>query len=138
VETKTQPNDQPPASRVQEQQITVVVNGQPVSVQPGPVREVIRQAIEASGQIGAPIPQWELRTRDGEVIPHSLSDGGEWMLSGGTLLFMNLGLPTEMPKPQKSASRVQEVIAEAESIEDQAARLRGLNEVIGAFTNPSD
>jgi hypothetical protein len=36
------------------------------------------------------------------------------------------------------ASRVQEVIAEAESIEDQAARLRGLNEVIGAFTNPSD
>jgi hypothetical protein len=42
------------------------------------------------------------------------------------------------PNDQPPASRVQEVIAEAESIEDQAARLRGLNEVIGAFTNPSD
>lgn len=83
--------------------ITVVVNGQPVTVNAGPIRAVIEAAVKASGQIGAPVEQWELRTRDGEVIPQSLPE--EWELSGGTLLFMNLGLPptgvSQAPPPQE-------------------------------------
>lgn len=71
--------------------LSVVVNGQPVEVPAGQVRDVIRQAIERAGQIGAPIEQWELRTRDGDVIPHDLEAG--WQLTGGRLLFLNLGLP---------------------------------------------
>jgi hypothetical protein len=71
--------------------LTVVVNGQPVEVTSGPVPSVIQQAITKSGQIGAPIAQWELRTREGDVIPHDLD--ADFELTAGRLLFLNLGLP---------------------------------------------
>lgn len=77
--------------------LRVVVNGMPVVVEAGSVADVIRQAIENSGQIGAPIEQWELRTREGDIIPPD-ADPAEWRLSGGTLLFLNLGVPKQQCK----------------------------------------
>jgi len=74
-----------------EQTVRVVVNGQPVSVQTGSVPEVIQRAIEAAHQIGAPIAQWELRTREGDIIPHDIPE--DYFLSAGKLFFLNLGLP---------------------------------------------
>jgi hypothetical protein len=73
--------------------LTVVVNGKPVTVPSGPVRTVIEQAIKDGGQWGgAPLEQWELRTPDGDVIPHDAS-ADEWALTAGKTLFLNLGLP---------------------------------------------
>jgi hypothetical protein len=79
--------------------LSIVVNGQPVIVHAGPIRDVIAAAIQKSGQIGAPVDQWVLRTRDGEVIPHALPGGVEWALSGGQQLFLHLGLPRELASP---------------------------------------
>jgi hypothetical protein len=73
--------------------LEIIVNGQPVTVQGGPIRTAIAAAIQEAGQIGAPIDQWVLRTRDGEEIPHTLPDGEEYALAGGQRLFLHLGLP---------------------------------------------
>jgi hypothetical protein len=77
-------------------EIEIIVNGQPVNVTAGPIREVIAEAVQRSGQIGAPIDQWVLRTTDGEVIPHALPGGVEWALSGGQRLWLHLGLPASL------------------------------------------
>ena len=82
---------EPPAPLPASPRLTVVVNGQPVDVPVGSVPAVIAAAIQQSGQIGAPIRQWELRTREGDVIPHDLPD--DWHLTADRLLFLNLGLP---------------------------------------------
>lgn len=83
----------PSPETTQAQTIEVVVNGQPVSVVAGPIREVVAEAVRVSGQIGAPIDQWVLRTRGGEVIPHQLPGGLDYALIGGQRVFMHLGLP---------------------------------------------
>lgn len=73
--------------------LEVIVNGQPVTVKAGTVRAVIAEAIHVSGQIGAPVAQWELRTTDGEIIPHNVADGTDYELAPGHRLWLNLGLP---------------------------------------------
>lgn len=77
-----------------DQTIQVVVNGQPVVVAAGSVRDVILRAIIEANQIGRPVEQWELRTPEGDVIPHDTPT--DWMLSAGKRLFLNLGLPPGM------------------------------------------
>lgn len=78
--------------------VEIIVNGQPVQVPAGPIRAAIADAIQVAGQIGAPIDQWVLRTRNGEVIPHQLPDGSDFALVGGQRFFLHLGLPvTERP-----------------------------------------
>lgn len=77
--------------------IEVIVNGQPVIVKSGTVRDVISQAVRLSGQIGAPIAQWQLRTTEGDVIPHDLSDGTDYELTPGRRLWLNLGPPVHLP-----------------------------------------
>ena len=73
--------------------IEVIVNGQPVTVKAGPIRQVVADAIQAAGQIGAPVDQWVLRTREGDIIPHDLPGGLDYALIGGQRVFMHLGLP---------------------------------------------
>jgi hypothetical protein len=72
--------------------VEIIVNGQPVTVPVGPIRDVIAAAIQQAGQIGAPIDQWVLRTTDGEIIPHALPGGVEYALTGGQRLWLHLGL----------------------------------------------
>lgn len=84
--------------------LQVVVNGQPVEVMPGPIRSVIEQAITKANQIGAPIEQWVLRTREGDIIPHD-STSQDWELVGGHLLFLHLGLPVAVPAPPEKECR---------------------------------
>ncbi len=74
-------------------EIEVIVNGQPVMVKAGTVRDVISQAVQLSGQIGAPIAQWQLRTTEGDIIPHDMTDGTDYELTPGRRLWLNLGLP---------------------------------------------
>lgn len=73
--------------------IEVIVNGQPVIVKAGTVRDVISQAVELSGQIGAPSEQWQLRTTEGDVIPHDMVDGTDYELAPGRRLWLNLSPP---------------------------------------------
>lgn len=86
--------------------IEVIVNGQPVTVKSGTVRDVVSQAVRLSGQIGAPIAQWQLRTTEGDVIPHDLIDGTDYELTPGRRLWLNLGLPVHL---QASASPQAEI-----------------------------
>lgn len=87
----------PPAERAPVDGVEIVVNGQPVTVTAGPIRNVIAAAIAQSGQIGAPIEQWVLRTREGDVIPHELPGGAEYALTAGQRFFLHLGLPVPSP-----------------------------------------
>jgi hypothetical protein len=82
--------------------VEIIVNGQPVTVPAGPIREVIAAAIQQAGQIGAPIEQWVLRTTDGEIIPHALPGGVEYALTGGQRFWLHLGLE---PVPASPATR---------------------------------
>lgn len=83
--------------------VEIIVNGQPVTIPAGPIREVIAAAIQKAGQIGAPIDQWVLRTREGEVIPHRLPDAMEYAVTGGQRLFLHLDVPLEAVRPVRTA-----------------------------------
>lgn len=59
-------------SSPQKLQIAVIVNGQPVVVEANenaPLHTIIPKALEASGNIGQPPENWELRDASGELLP---------------------------------------------------------------------
>lgn len=128
--------------------LSVVVNGQPVSVPGGPIRDVIAAAIQKAGQIGAPLDQWVLRTRDGDVIPHALPGGVEWALSGGQQLWLHLGLPlAEAARPAvlRHDELVQRLLAHADLVEgppgagfSAAEVAKALREAAAALAAPHD
>lgn len=73
-------------------ELVVVVNGQPVVVdanENAPLHTVIAKALEASGNIGQPPDNWELRDANGELLDVSrkIKDSG---LPSDAKLFLNL------------------------------------------------
>lgn len=71
-------------------ELTVVVNGQPVSVSANvnaPLRTVVPEALRLSNNSGQPPENWELRDENGKLL-----DLGEKIedLPPGTKLFLNL------------------------------------------------
>jgi hypothetical protein len=72
---------------------TVVVNGQPVNFDHINVnthlREIVKTALEKSGNSGQPIDNWELRDAGGQVLDlnRTLADYG---IATGAKLFLNL------------------------------------------------
>jgi hypothetical protein len=73
-------------------ELIVVVNGQPVPVNANsnaPLRTVINHALQASGNTGQPIENWELREAGGQVLdPNRKAE--EYGLASGATLFLNL------------------------------------------------
>jgi Protein of Unknown function (DUF2604) len=55
-----------------EVELAIIVNGQPVIIEANrnaPIHTVIPKALEASGTIGQPPENWELRDASGELLP---------------------------------------------------------------------
>lgn len=72
--------------------ITVVVNGQPVSEHVNvktALREVVKRALDKSGNSGQPIDNWELRDAAGQVLDLSKTVAHYGIVSGAKL-FLNL------------------------------------------------
>jgi hypothetical protein len=75
-----------------ELELVIIVNGQPVVVEANenaPLHTVIPKALEASGNIGQPPDNWELRDATGELLDLSrkIKDLG---LPADVKLFLNL------------------------------------------------
>jgi hypothetical protein len=72
--------------------ITIVVNGQPVSVTGNlhaPLRTIMQEALHRSGNSGQPIDNWELRDAGGQILePDRKLE--ELHLQAGATLFLNL------------------------------------------------
>jgi hypothetical protein len=73
-------------------ELAVVVNGHPVLIEANvnaPLRTVIPKALKASGEIGQPPENWELRDAAGELLDldRKLEDFG---FPPGVKLFLNL------------------------------------------------
>lgn len=73
-------------------EIAVIVNGQPVVVEANehaPLHTIIPKALEASGNIGQPPDNWELRDANGELLPldKKIEDFG---FPADVKLFLNL------------------------------------------------
>lgn len=72
--------------------LTVVVNGQPTSVEANvnaPVHTVIPEALRETGNTGQPQENWELRDEAGQVLDlkRKIED---FNFSGGVKLFLSL------------------------------------------------
>ena len=73
-------------------EITVVVNGEPVTVQVNPheqVQALIEIAFSKSNNAGQPLANWELRDSAGNVLDstHKLA---EYSIASGATLFLSL------------------------------------------------
>lgn len=72
--------------------ITVIVNGQPVAEHVNVklvLRDVVKRALEKSGNSGQPIDNWELRDAAGQVLDLSKTVA-HYGLDNGAKLFLNL------------------------------------------------
>ncbi|MCY4421285.1 MAG: DUF2604 domain-containing protein [Gammaproteobacteria bacterium] len=73
-------------------QITIVVNGQPIKVQVKPetlIRTAVIDALKESGNSGQPLENWELRDSSGQII--DLDKSVENVVpKEGTELFLSL------------------------------------------------
>ena len=72
--------------------ITVVVNGQPVSLTANTheeLRALIENAFIKSGNAGQPLANWELRDGAGQILDptHKV---GDYSITTGSTLFLNL------------------------------------------------
>lgn len=73
-------------------ELTVVVNGQPISVEVNasdPLQTVITLALAKSGNAGQPAQNWELRDAEGRVLVLS-RPVGEFGFNEHTKLFLSL------------------------------------------------
>jgi hypothetical protein len=72
--------------------LTIVVNGQPTSVEANeeePLGALIPRALEQTGNTGQPPDQWELRDVGGDVLNPSRKVES-YGFAPGTTLFLNL------------------------------------------------
>jgi Protein of Unknown function (DUF2604) len=72
--------------------LTIVVNGQPTSVEANeeePLGALIPRALEQTGNTGQPPDQWELRDAAGDVLNPSRKVES-YGFAPGTTLFLNL------------------------------------------------
>ncbi|MBX4898848.1 MULTISPECIES: DUF2604 domain-containing protein [Rhizobium] len=72
--------------------LTIVVNGEPVSVEANvnaPLHTIIAKALEESGNVGQPPENWELKDENGTVFDASkkIEDLG---ITAGQKLFLSL------------------------------------------------
>ena len=73
-------------------EITIIVNGQPVPIKrdlSAQIRDVVKEALERSGNTGQPLENWELRDASGQVIDFDKIIG-KLDLKEGAKLFLNL------------------------------------------------
>lgn len=73
-------------------ELVVVVNGQPAPVTGNvnsPLHTVIPKALEATGNVGQPVENWELRDQDGKLLDISKKTGSFGFVEGSRL-FLNL------------------------------------------------
>jgi Protein of Unknown function (DUF2604) len=80
-----------PETASQSIELTIVVSGQPERVHTNvhqKLAEVVREALNLSGNHGQPPSDWELRTADGVLLDQSLTVGAAALTSGMTL-FLN-------------------------------------------------
>lgn len=72
--------------------LTIVVNGEPVSVEANlnaPLNTVIAKALAESGNVGQPPENWELKDEAGNVLDGSKKIG-DLGLASGVKLFLSL------------------------------------------------
>jgi hypothetical protein len=72
--------------------ITVVVNGQPTSVDANvhaPLKTIIPKALQQTGNVGQPPDQWELRDSAGELLDLTKKIE-DFHFTPGVTLFLNL------------------------------------------------
>lgn len=73
--------------------LTVIVNGQPISVKKvnlnAPLHTVVHEALKESGNSGQPVENWELRDAAGQVldVARKITD---YNIAAGANLFLNL------------------------------------------------
>lgn len=79
-------------SHPNEVDLTIVVNGQAVSVKANshaPLQTAALHALQQSGNSGQPIENWELRDASGQVLD-AARKVGDFEFPAGTSLFLNL------------------------------------------------
>ena len=72
--------------------LIVVVNGQPTPVRANlqaPLRTAIEHALQASGNSGQPIDNWEMRDAAGQILDPARKIG-DFNFPTGVTLFLNL------------------------------------------------
>ena len=77
---------------VNEIEITIIVNGQPVPIKidvSEQIRVAVKAALERSGNTGQPFENWELRDASGQVIDFDKKIGN-LDIKDGAKLFLNL------------------------------------------------
>lgn len=73
-------------------EITIIVNGQPIAEHVNvkmQLREVVKRALDRSGNSGQPIENWELRDAVGQVLDLSKTVE-QYGIVNGAKLFLNL------------------------------------------------
>ena len=77
---------------VNEIEITIIVNGQPVPIKINVselIRVAVKEALERSENTGQPYENWELRDASGQIIDFDKKIGN-LDIKEGTKLFLNL------------------------------------------------